>query len=195
MDLDPFVPVGIGAPAMRLLDVFLLHCLLADSPPDTPDEIAANGRNQQRIAARGREPGLRLERDGREVALADWGEQLLDECAPIAATLDAAHGGQAHRDALAAALAGWRDPATLPSARVLDAMRRDHGGSYLGFTKAQSRTARQTLLEAPLDGAADARLQALAQRSLDEQKRIEAADRVPFETYRLDYLSAQRLAG
>ncbi|MBP8831573.1 MAG: glutamate--cysteine ligase, partial [Acidovorax sp.] len=28
MDLDPFVPVGITAPTMRLLDVFLLHCLL-----------------------------------------------------------------------------------------------------------------------------------------------------------------------
>ena len=40
MDLDPFEPVGIDAGTMRFLDVFLLHCLLSDSPPDTPDEIA-----------------------------------------------------------------------------------------------------------------------------------------------------------
>ena len=60
MDLDPFVPVGITAATMRFLDVFLLHCLLAESPPDTPDEIAAIGRNQQAVAARGREPGLKL---------------------------------------------------------------------------------------------------------------------------------------
>ncbi|HEY9238764.1 MAG TPA: glutamate--cysteine ligase, partial [Burkholderiaceae bacterium] len=51
MDLDPFEPVGIDSPTMRFLDMFLLHCLLADSPPDTPDEIAALARNQQRVAA------------------------------------------------------------------------------------------------------------------------------------------------
>jgi glutamate--cysteine ligase len=39
MDLDPFIPVGITMQTMRFLDVFLLHCLLADSPPDTPREI------------------------------------------------------------------------------------------------------------------------------------------------------------
>jgi glutamate--cysteine ligase len=33
LDLDPFVPVGIKAQTLRFLDVFLLHCLLADSPP------------------------------------------------------------------------------------------------------------------------------------------------------------------
>ncbi len=62
MDLDPFFAVGITAGTMHFLDTFLLHCLLRDSPPDTPQEIAALGRNQQRVAARGREPGLRLER-------------------------------------------------------------------------------------------------------------------------------------
>ena len=31
LDLDPFLPIGIGAATMRLLDVFLLHCLLSDS--------------------------------------------------------------------------------------------------------------------------------------------------------------------
>ncbi|HNY47557.1 MAG TPA: glutamate--cysteine ligase, partial [Casimicrobium sp.] len=57
MDLDPFVAVGITAATMRFIDVFLLHCLLADSPPDTPAEIAALARNQHRTAASGREPG------------------------------------------------------------------------------------------------------------------------------------------
>ena len=38
MDLDPFFAVGIDAQTMRVLDMFLLHCLLQDSPPDTPQE-------------------------------------------------------------------------------------------------------------------------------------------------------------
>ena len=90
MDLDPFEPVGIDTPTMRFIDVFLLHCLLADSPPDTPAEVAALGRNQHRVAARGREPGLLLEDGDHTVLLTDWAAQLIDECVPIAAALDAA---------------------------------------------------------------------------------------------------------
>ena len=37
MDLDPFKPIGIDAATVRFLDVFLLHCLASDSPPDTPE--------------------------------------------------------------------------------------------------------------------------------------------------------------
>src|SRR3546814_20161045 len=50
---------------MRFLDVFLLHCLLADSPPDTREEIAELAHNQHLTAARGREPGLKLLRGDR----------------------------------------------------------------------------------------------------------------------------------
>lgn len=64
MDLDPFEPLGINAQTMRFLDIFLLHCLQTDSPPDSPDEIAALASNQHLTAARGREPGLRLARGG-----------------------------------------------------------------------------------------------------------------------------------
>ena len=64
VDIDPFCPVGIDLQRMRILDIFLLHCLLADSPPDSPQEIAAMTRNQRRIAERGRDPNLRLHRAG-----------------------------------------------------------------------------------------------------------------------------------
>ena len=56
MDLDPFEDVGIAVSTMKMLDVFLLHCLTSASPPDSPEEIAELARNQQRTASRGREP-------------------------------------------------------------------------------------------------------------------------------------------
>ncbi|MFG5408183.1 glutamate--cysteine ligase [Piscinibacter sakaiensis] len=40
MDLDPFEPIGLGAPTAHFLDVFMLHCLTTPSPPDSPAEIA-----------------------------------------------------------------------------------------------------------------------------------------------------------
>src|SRR5574340_179312 len=77
LDLDPFCPIGITAATIRFLDVFLLHCLLSESPADTPQEIECMARNQHLVAERGRDPGLRLRRRTEELTLAEWGGQLL----------------------------------------------------------------------------------------------------------------------
>ncbi|MBC5767384.1 glutamate--cysteine ligase [Ramlibacter albus] len=193
MDLDPFVPVGIKAQTMRFLDVFLLHCLTSDSPPDTPAEIAALGRNQHKTAAYGREPGLKLERDGREVALTQWGAEILQSCRPIAAQLDAVHATTDYSDAVRAAEVLLGDPDMLPSARVLAALARDHDNSFTQFVLAQSQQTKAKLLKLPYPGSVQSRLEALAQQSIAEQKAVEAADTVPFETFRQQYISADRL--
>ncbi|WBY00974.1 glutamate--cysteine ligase [Ramlibacter tataouinensis] len=193
LDLDPFVTVGLKATTVRFLDVFLLHCLLADSPPDTPAEIAQIGRNQHQTAAFGRQPGLRLERGGQEVALADWARELLEAFAPVAAALDAAHGSSDHADALRAARATVDDPGLLPSARVLDVTRQDYGGSFLAFVRAQSQQIHAKLLALPLSASEQARFEALARRSLQEQHAIEARDTLSFEAYRQQYVSPERL--
>ena len=193
MDLDPFAPVGITAATMRVLDVFLLHCLLSDSPPDTPQELAAIARNKLRAAQRGREPGLTLTRGSQEVGLFEWGGQVLAECEPIAAALDAAHGGAAYRDALGAAVAALRDPGMLPSARVLQTMAREYDNSYVRFVMALSLAHRKTVMDLPFPSDLVERFTRMARESLAEQRAIEAADRVPFETYRRQYLSPELL--
>jgi glutamate--cysteine ligase len=197
MDLDPFEPVGIAAPTLRFLDVFLLHCLLSDSPPDTPDEIAALGRNQHRTASHGREPGLKLERNGRDVALVDWGVEIIEQCAPIAAALDALHGqtsgGGDYSAALAAGRSGLAALDSLPSARVLAAMHSDFADSYTGFVKAQALQTRQRLLAAPWSPEQQARYEQLAQASVAQRRALEAADTVDFETFRQAYLAPETL--
>jgi len=193
MDLDPFVPVGIAPATMRFLDVFLLHCLLADSPPDTPAEIAALGRNQQRTASHGRQPGLQLERDGQEVLLTDWAAELLQQCAPIAAALDAVHGGSAYASVVAAAHAGLAEAGTLPSARMLSVMQRDFGGSYTGFIRAQAEQTRNHLLALPWSAEQQAAFEEMARASVAKRQAIEAADTVDFETFRQAYLSEATL--
>ncbi len=145
MDLDPFRPVGIVPETMRMLDVYLLYCLLSDSPPDNPAEIAEIGHNQQRVAARGREPGLELERVGASVSLLAWGKEILDECAVIAEALDAAHGTRAHGEALADARRLLDDPSATPSARVLPRWRRGTTTrTPASSSRSRSRTARRS---------------------------------------------------
>lgn len=193
LDLDPFVPIGITAATLRLLDLFLLHCLTTPSPPDSPQEIAALGRNQHRTAAQGREPGLTLERDGLSVLLHDWGQELLQAFAPIAAAMDAAYGGTDYAQALAAAWQGLRQPETLPSARVLAAMREQYGNSYTAFVKQQSQLAGQRLLAQPLDALMQAKFEAMSRQSVADQRAIEAGDTLSFEQFRQQYISAERL--
>jgi glutamate--cysteine ligase len=193
MDLDPFAPVGITAATMRLLDVFLLHCLLSDSPPDSAQQSSEIARNQECVAARGREPGLRLARGSDTIALADWGRRLLDECGPIADALDAANHTTAHREALAASLEALRAPESTPSARVLAAMAGRYENSYTGFVLARSRVHRGTLQDARLPEDVAQGFAAMARESLQKQQAIEAADEEPFEDWRRRYLSAQML--
>ena len=193
MDLDPFVPVGIEAQTMRFIDIFLLHCLLSDSPQDTPQEIAALGRNQHRVAARGREGGLQLERGDGQSALVAWGAQIVEEMAPLAEALDAALGGRHYRDTWRSAQHGLAHADSLPSARVLATMADDFDNSYVRFTRAQSVQTRNTLLGLPWTPALQQQFEALARESVLEQQRIEAADTMPFEIYRQQYLAPHRL--
>jgi len=194
MDLDPFVPVGIESATMRFIDLFLMHCLLSDSPPDTPHEIAALGRNQHRTAARGREHGLKLERGDGEVTLVEWGAKIVDEIEPLAETLDATLGGRAYRDAWKAASRAVTDADSLPSARVLATMHKDFDNSYVRFTRAQSVQTRNTMLGLPWTAALQEQFEAMARESVLEQRRIESEDTMPFEIYRQEYLAPRRLA-
>jgi len=193
MDLNPFEPIGIGASTLRFLDVFLLHCLLSDSPPDTPDELHELAHNQHLTAARGRKPGLCLLRGGQSVPLQQWGSEILGQLGPIAEQLDAAHGGTAHGDAVAQARASLLAPDTLPSARVLAAMQQGHGDSFLAFSRAQSQHIHSHLLSLPWSARQQARFEAMAAQSFDDQRAIEAADTMPFDVYRQEYTSPARL--
>ncbi len=193
MDLDPFSPIGITAATIRFLDIFLLHCLLTESPPDTPQELEHIGRNKQRASQRGREPGLRLDRGSQTVELREWGARVLGECEPIAKALDDAHGGGAYRDALAAAVSAVDDPAPVPSARILSEMQQSYASSYSRFGLARSLEHAKTLRSEPLPAEVEARFARLAEESIEKQKEIEAADTMPFEAWRQQYLKPESL--
>ena len=193
MDLDPFETVGINAQTMRFLDVFLMHCLLSHSPEDSPAEIVALARNQHKVAERGREPGLQLDRGAGTVALKEWGLELVAQLGPIAKTLDAAHECADYSAAVQAAVDGLQHPETLPSSRVLQAITEQYGGSFGAFALAQSVQIKQRMLDLPLSAELQSRFETLARESWETQRKIEAADTMPFDIYLKEYLSHQRL--
>jgi glutamate--cysteine ligase len=197
MDLDPFSAIGIAPSTCLFLDVYLLYCLLSESPPDSKEEIAAVGRNKQKVAARGREPGLKLERGSEKVSLRDWGCEVLRGCEPIAQALDDArsgtHGKNAHSDALASAIASLEDPGKPPSARMLAEMHARHENSYTSFVLEKSLAHKRTLQEKPFPSEMDARFSRSAEASIAKQKETEDADKLPFEQWRQQYLRPEAL--
>ena len=193
MDLNPFEPMGINTQTMRFLDVFLLHCLLSDSPPDTPQEMLAMAHNQHNTAERGREPGLTLERGNATVALVDWGLELVGQLKPIAQQLDATLGGSDYASAVESAVHALHHPDTLPSARVLRELTDNFDGSFVAFVNAQSVKTRQAMLDAELSPAVREQYAQQARKSLDDQRQIEAADTMPFDIYLQEYLSPRHL--
>ena len=193
MDPNPFLPVGIDEQTMRFLDVFLLHCLLSDSPPDSPAEIEALKRNQHLVAERGREPGLKLACGGMEVALTDWAAQVLGELPALARALDEALGGDGHQAAVQAAQQALHNPVLLPSARVLAALP-GYGDSYVAFMLDRSQQIRSLMLAQPPGTALRQRFAEMAVQSRAQQHAIEVSDTLSFEQYRREYTSPARLS-
>jgi len=182
MDVDPFEPVGISVAAGRLLDAFLLFCALEESPAITPEEGARHTANFARTVKEGRRPGLLLDGDHGPVALAQWGEELLERIRPAAELLDSLRGDTAHADSLRAQAVKLADPSLTPSAQVLVALR-EHGNSFAAFGLAQSEKHAAYFRSAAPGAAEAAALDAMAAESLAEQAAMEAAPRIDFDAY------------
>ena len=129
----------------------------------------------------------------REPTLVEWGQEIVDALGPIAQALDSLQGGSAYAEAWRAAQAALSAPETLPSARVLAAMRQDFGGSYTRFVRAQSDAVRDRFLAQPWSAEHQATFAAMAQVSHRRQQAIEEADTLDFETWRLAYLDPKHL--
>jgi glutamate--cysteine ligase len=194
LDLDPFSPIGIREETIRFLDIFLLHCLLCESPDDSYEEILANARNQHSVADRGRDPTLRLNREFSHPGVAEWGGEIIQGCEQIANALDQAHGTDAYRAALDNAANALQDSSSTLSARMLSEMQIRHDNSYFDFTMTRSVEYRQTLLDLPLTEIETARSARIAADSLVKQREIEAGDTMPFEIFRRQYISQQLTA-
>lgn len=193
MDLNPFEAVGISANTARMVDLFLLHCLLSDSPEDTPYEIAAQRQNQLMTAMQGRKPGLILKSQGQAIVLIDWAHRILQEIQPIAQAVDQALDTDAYGQALQSARDLLDAPDELPSSRVIRDIQKNHEGSFMQFACDQSRRAKEAIMAQTLPAPVLQKYDDLARQSVLKQKEAEAEDELPFEEFRKHYVAIERL--
>lgn len=188
LDVSPFDPVGINQRQARFLEVFLLTCLLLDSPPIDAAEHDANFDNHASSARRGREPGLQLRRAGRAVPLRDWARELREQVLAVAEVFDPGDSA-GYSSAVRECMAGVDDPGATPSARLLDELREtgkplfryamDLAEDYDGYFRALEPGLSSHL---PL-------LEVESRESWERQHEIEAGDDMEFEAYLARYFN------
>ena len=188
LDVNAYHPLGLDEHQGRFLEVFLLFCLLADSPLIDDCERREIDRNLLDVAHRGREPRLTLYHRGLRVPMRAWATEILESMLPVCELFDAIEGGAWFEDAMDEQIVKVRAPDLTPSAKMLAEMR-DNGEGFYQFARRLSNQHQRYFLQRELAPDVVAELDARAANSLAEQRRLEERPQVDFDTFLADYFA------
>ena len=189
LDVSAFDPVGVNQNKMRFLEAFLAFCLMRESPLIDRNEQAALDANHVKVARSGREPGLTLKRDGRDVDMRSWAGEILDQMQGICELLDEGDASKPYSAALAVQAAKIKEVELTPSARLIRELR-DTGESFFDLALRTSATHKAYFLDLYQPNEAVLRRFAEeAEESLQKAEAMAAAPRGDFDQYLADYFS------
>jgi len=186
LDINPFHALGISEEQVRLLDVFLLYCALADSPSSSTEEFKLTLANHKSVVHEGRKPGLKLRHaQAGELDIGEWANAVLSAMEPCALALDSAYENSLYSAALTAAKAQVAASDQLLSTRVLNAVR--SRGSFADFVLQTSREHCASLKAYSLPSEVANRYRDLSEESLQQQHEMEQASGQSFDSFLRDY--------
>ncbi|MRI31567.1 glutamate--cysteine ligase [Endozoicomonas sp. OPT23] len=186
MDINPFEPLGLSATDAHFLDVFLSFCALHESPEIAGDECRRATSNFAVTVAEGRKPGLLLQSEQGDIALPEWGSQLIDNMMPIAELLDKANDTTDFTAAMAVQLEKLADVEQTPSAKLLRELK-DNKQGYIDWLTELSKKYSGDFSKVPMNEERKAYFTKLAQESLIDQQQLEASDTSDFDEFLKNY--------
>ncbi|PCM43188.1 glutamate--cysteine ligase [Marinobacter sp. ANT_B65] len=187
LDLDPFSPVGVNEAQVDFLDLFLLDCLLSESPQIDDAECRVLDDSFKDVVAKGRDQELTLCRDGEPTLIGEAAQAVLRQLEPLAEMLDSWNGGDVYRKALLAQRGILSGDNQVPSARVIDSMRAS-GLGHRDWAMEMALGHQNTLRQEGMEAGVQAAFMAASKDSLAEQKQIEASDTLEFGDFLEQYL-------
>lgn len=189
LDVSAFDPVGVNQNKLRFLEAFAALCVLKRSEPIDAGEQAHLDANHAIVARRGREPGLKLNRNGRPVELRAWALELIDSMRGICELLDQGDERRQYTAALDLQQTKIDDPDRTPSARSLQELRTT-GESFAQFALRMSRVHKAYFLDLyPPNEQRLSEFSAEAEASLQRQAALEAADDMTFDQFLVEYFA------
>ena len=171
VDIDMFEPSGLALDTVAMLELLMLFAWLCDPLPLDSVAMQCGKNNLERVAHRGREPGLQLDGPSGSVSLHNWALGILEALAPLAQWLDKDSGDDLYQRSLNKQLAHVHNPSQLPSARVLDGVR--EAGCFEAFAMQLSAQHHATLLCAPPPEDLERELAEAVTRSLRTRDTLE----------------------
>ena len=186
LDVNPFSPVGITAEQMHFLDIFLLYCLLKDSPQLSASEQTVTEQNLKKVVTDGRRRNLDIIQGGQPRLMLDWAEELFADMMPVAQYLDSAYATERYSSAIKQFYMGLLDPAQTVSGQVLNnllAAQQDNGHFMLEL----SVKYQQQLANEDYQYYSEQQFTETAAQSLLQQQQIEQQDDISFEQYIAEY--------
>ncbi len=186
LDLDPFSAVGITASQADFLDLFLLDCLLHDSPRIGDEECERLDNNFKDVVAKGRGRDLTLQQGSESRNAGQAALELLGDLQSLAEQLDGWNGDATYVEALAQQRQKLEGSWCVPSQQVLEAMT-SSGLGHREWVLDVSRQHQKELLAQPLSAAVQQQYTELSKESLQQQQQLEAADTQSFAEYLNEY--------
>ncbi len=188
IDVNAFDPLGINEEQLRFLEIFVLFCLLQESPALSADEINEIDMNLVQVAHMGREPGIRLSCNDESVELKTWAGELLAAMQGVAQLLDDAHECISYTQSLASQFDCVLDPAMTTSARMLNEMG-ENGEGFFHFARRMSHKHYQYFSSLKLTQDRNQQFEQAAKDSIARQLAIEAEDAIDFDEYLRRYFA------
>ena len=189
LDVSAFDPVGVNQHKLRFLEAFAALCVLKQSDPIDAGEQQHLDANHAIVARRGREPGLKLNRNGRPVELRVWAMELIDSMRGICEMLDEGDERRQYTAALDLQQTKIDEPDRTPSARSLEELRTT-GEGFAQFALRMSRVHKAYFLDLyPPNEQRLVEFRAEAEESLQRQAAIEAADDITFDQFLAKYFA------
>ncbi len=188
LDINAFHPAGLDKSQLHFLKIFMLFCLLQESPEIDSTERREIDKNQSKVAHLGRKPDLKLSNQGKSVGLKEWGNDLLQAMTPVAELLGKAHQDEQYLDSLKQHTHLIHHPELTPSAHILEELFSNEE-CYYEFARRKSLEHRDFFLKRELSEEKQHLFKTMATDSFIKQAQIEASDQEDFDTFLANYFS------
>lgn len=188
LDINAFDPLGISEQQLYFLEIFVLFCLLQESPELNQMEMNEVDINLVQVAHSGRDPELKLSRHDQPVSLKSWALDLCEAMRSVADLLDEVNQCDQYSKSLAEQIESVKDASKTPSARMLAAMQQ-HKEGFFHLAQRQSLKYFEHFQSRELSSERQQFFEMMSRDSIKQQKNIEDSDELNFDEFLQEYFS------
>ncbi|MCH9698450.1 MAG: glutamate--cysteine ligase [Gammaproteobacteria bacterium] len=191
LDLNMTEPLGINEQQCRFLELFILFCLLDNSPQQDTNETEDVRNNLLKVAYDGRNPHLKLSDSGRPVTLQTWVKKTVTALHELSELLDSTLNKPVYSKALSSHLNMLENPDSSLSAQIIEHLQ-STGLPFSQYAIETSQQHKRFFQQQTLDNKKQSFFEHLAKDSMQLQRQKEAADSCSLDEF-LEYYFNQTL--